>query len=269
MVPSFDPFNNKAISTESYYYAPEVSYFILLTLSMLLLGNVSISVLLILVYNETPAEKCRALHAKMGTCAAVPYRLLMLSSASGMAAVAFACVVNHGTPSKAYRGLIFVVAAGCICVPLGSYIGQRIIVSLFDVFEEGGDDAGGSGGDGRVYIAAGAGAQQAPAPAPRSIAALVDAATAGVAGVSAAQREFAAKMITGMGIATEKDFGEIFEHLDWGRHLPGFPALVELHLKRHFCGGGGGGKSGASGAAARQGGFRGGNFAAGLQIASM
>ena len=71
--------------------------------------------------------------------------------------------------------------------------------------------------------------------ADRSIAALVDAACAGADGVSASQREFAAKMISGLGYATEAAFAREVGQLDWGRHCPGFPCRVELLLKLHFA----------------------------------
>ena len=68
----------------------------------------------------------------------------------------------------------------------------------------------------------------------RSIEELITTVTAGKAGVTPAQRTFAIKMITSLGWKTEADFQEVFYFIDWARMMPAFPALVELHLKKHF-----------------------------------
>ena len=72
----------------------------------------------------------------------------------------------------------------------------------------------------------------------RSIAELVAAACEGASGIPESQREFAAKMISGMGFETEKDFAREFRFVDWARHMAGFPARVECCLKMHFEGAG-------------------------------
>jgi len=76
------------------------------------------------------------------------------------------------------------------------------------------------------------------AAASRSIAELVAAACEGASGIPESQREFAAKMISGMGFETEKDFAREFRFVDWARHMAGFPARVECCLKMHFEGAG-------------------------------
>ena len=68
----------------------------------------------------------------------------------------------------------------------------------------------------------------------RSVEALVDAVADGKGGVTAAQRRDAAEMLAGLGLATEAELAAVVAHVDWARHLPGFPVRVELELKRHF-----------------------------------
>ena len=70
----------------------------------------------------------------------------------------------------------------------------------------------------------------APGEASRSIETLIADATADAAGVTPAQREFSAKMLTGMGL-TEQDLRKVWPALDFARMLPGFPAMVEIHLR--------------------------------------
>ena len=95
-----------------------------------------------------------------------------------------------------------------------------------------GGEAQKDGGSGGAAVApAGAGA----APGDRSIAELVDAACAGAEGIAASQREFAAKMIDGLGFANERAFAQEVAFLDWARHMPGFPCRVELCLKKYFA----------------------------------
>ena len=83
-----------------------------------------------------------------------------------------------------------------------------------------------------------AAASRSIAAASRSIAELVDAACEGANGIPESQRAFAAKMISGMGFETEKDFAREFRFVDWARHMAGFPARVECCLKMHFEGAG-------------------------------
>ena len=59
-------------------------------------------------------------------------------------------------------------------------------------------------------------------------------ACAGADGVSPAQKDFATRMLTGLGYANEAAFACEVAHLDWARHMPGFPCRVELLLKLHF-----------------------------------
>jgi len=78
-----------------------------------------------------------------------------------------------------------------------------------------------------------AGAQEAGGKS-RSIAALVDSVCHGKEGISAAQREFATKMIVGLGFTDEIALENEIAFLDFARHMPGFPCRVELNLKRYF-----------------------------------
>ena len=73
----------------------------------------------------------------------------------------------------------------------------------------------------------------APVEASRSIETLIADATADAAGVTPAQREFSAKMLSGqgMGLTTEADLRKVWTKLDFARMLPGFPAMVEIHLR--------------------------------------
>ena len=80
-------------------------------------------------------------------------------------------------------------------------------------------------------VTPGNGPGPAPGEASRSIETLIADATAGAAGVTPAQREFSAKMLTGMGLTTEQDLRKVWPALDFARMLPGFPAMVEIHLR--------------------------------------
>ena len=44
----------------------------------------------------------------------------------------------------------------------------------------------------------------------------------------------AAKLLTGLGFATEEDLAAEFVYVDWAQDLPGFPPRVKFNLKRHF-----------------------------------
>ena len=76
------------------------------------------------------------------------------------------------------------------------------------------------------------------AAADRPIADLVNEVTAGKDGITPAQRDFATKMITGLGFADEKGFAAEFPYIDVQKHMPAFPARVEFCLRAYFAEGG-------------------------------
>ena len=41
-------------------------------------------------------------------------------------------------------------------------------------------------------------------------------------------------MITGLGVTTEAELRKVWSQLDFARMLPGFPAMVEVHLKLYM-----------------------------------
>ena len=135
-------------------------------------------------------------------------------------------------------GIIMLIPLG-IMVPTLSFGLFRKTKVYLRLKREAGGGGGAIAGGAAVYITtpaeeSGADAAAAAAYGTRSIEALVNFVTDGQAGITPSQRDFSAKMIAGLGYATEADLAAEFRYIEWGRHMPGFPARVEFRLKMYF-----------------------------------